>query len=113
MAPGYARRHARILGARLECNYWDGSLAGGVELVTLWPKALRQSIEWMQQADRGWWHDSDGLSDAFSEPGDEDYSKRPICSLRPRCASAFRSANSPARRLASPATTKLSSWPGE
>ena len=78
MAPGYVRLHARVLSARLECNYSDGSLAGNIELITPWPQALRRSIDWMQQADCGWWHDwPTGISDIFSEPGDEDLCRRP------------------------------------
>ena len=42
MAPGYVRRHPRILAARLERNDWDGSLAAAVDLITGWPAELRQ-----------------------------------------------------------------------
>jgi hypothetical protein len=42
MAPGYVRRHPRILAARLERNEWDGSLAAAVDVVTGWPAELRQ-----------------------------------------------------------------------
>jgi hypothetical protein len=78
MAPGYVHHHARVLSARLEHNYADASLAANVELITPWPQALRQSIEWMQQTDRGWWHDwPTTLSDTYIDPGEEDVSKRP------------------------------------
>jgi hypothetical protein len=78
MAPGYVRRHPRILSARMEHSYWDGSLAGSVELITPWPQALRQSSQWMKQIDRGWWHDWPmDFSDTCNEPGDDDLSKRP------------------------------------
>lgn len=42
MAPGYVRRHPRILAARLERNEWDGSLAAAVDLITGWPAQLGQ-----------------------------------------------------------------------
>ena len=78
MAPGYVCRHPRILSARLEYSYWDGSLGAIVELVTPWPQALRQSSQWMRQINRGWWHDwPTEFSDAYRDPGDEDMSKRP------------------------------------
>lgn len=78
MAPGYVRCHTRILNARLEYSYWDGSLAGSVELITPWPQALRQSSQWMKQIDRGWWHDwPTNFSDTYLDPSDEDISKRP------------------------------------
>ncbi len=42
MAPGYVRRHPRILAARVERNEWDGSAAAAVDLITGWPAELRQ-----------------------------------------------------------------------
>ncbi len=78
MAPGYVRSHPRILRARLEHSYWDGSLAGNVELITPWPQALRQSSQWMKQISEGWWHDWPmDFSDTYQEPSDEDLCKRP------------------------------------
>jgi hypothetical protein len=45
MAPAYVRYHPRILSARIEHNFWDGSLKGLVELITPWPQVLRQSSQ--------------------------------------------------------------------
>jgi hypothetical protein len=78
MAPGYVRRHPRILGARLEYSYWDGSLSANVELITPWPGPLRQSSQWIKQIGHGWWHDWPmDFGDTYYDPGDEDISKRP------------------------------------
>jgi len=78
MAPGYVRRHPRILSARLEYSYWDGSLAANVELITPWPQPLRQSSQWIKQIGHGWWHDWPmDFSDAYNDPSDEDLAKRP------------------------------------
>jgi len=78
MAPGYVRRHPRILSARLEYSYGDGSLAANVELITPWPQPLRQSSQWIKQIGHGWWHDWPmDFSDAYNDPSDEDLAKRP------------------------------------
>jgi hypothetical protein len=80
MAPGYVRKHPRVLAASLEHSYWDGSLVASVELITPWPRALVESGEWMQRTGKGWWHGwpeerIGGLGYYF--PSDEDISHRP------------------------------------
>jgi hypothetical protein len=78
MAPGYVRRHPRSLAAQLEQNYWDGSLAASVDLITPWPRQLQVSCEWMKQTCRGWWHDRPtDFRGSFLAPSDEDITKRP------------------------------------
>lgn len=54
MAPGYVRRHPRLLSAQVEVNDWDGSLVGTASLVTPWPQALA-SRDW--QIGGTWWRD--------------------------------------------------------
>lgn len=78
MAPGYVRRHPRILSTCLEYSYWDGSLAASIELIAPWPQPLRQSSQWIKQIGHGWWHDWPmDFSDVYHDPSDEDISKRP------------------------------------
>jgi len=78
MAPGYVRYHARVRRARLECNWWDATLAGLVDLVVPWTAPLARSSDWQCGA---WWRDwpSDSLGgeEYFHEPGDEDRSQYP------------------------------------
>ncbi|MEO3869556.1 hypothetical protein ABGB18_12055 [Nonomuraea sp. B12E4] len=54
MAPGYVRRHPRLLSAQVEVNDWDGSLIGLAAVVTPWPQPLASSREWRAGE---WWRD--------------------------------------------------------
>jgi hypothetical protein len=53
MAPGYVRRHSRILAVQLERNEWDGSLAAAVNLITGRPAELREQST-AHPGTRGW-----------------------------------------------------------
>ncbi|MEV0826408.1 hypothetical protein [Nonomuraea rubra] len=55
MAPGYIRRHPRLLSGQVEVNDWDGSLVGTASLVTPWPQALAASRDWRTEGT--WWRD--------------------------------------------------------
>jgi len=44
MSAGYICYHPRVLGARLERNGWDGSLAAGVTLVSPWPQEFKTAL---------------------------------------------------------------------
>jgi hypothetical protein len=69
MAPGYVRRHPRILSAQIVRNEWDGSLAADVSLITGWPSALLKLTAWYD-----WPSEHSFLSDreVFTEPSGED-----------------------------------------
>jgi len=55
MAPGYVRRHPRLLSGQVEVNDWDGTLVGNASLVTPWPQALAASRDWRTEGT--WWRD--------------------------------------------------------
>ena len=81
MAPGYVRRHRRILAGRLERNEWDGSLAAAVDLITGWPAKLSQQPP-PAYPGHGWlsWPTetlfaSDSMR--YLEPSGEDLTKAP------------------------------------
>jgi hypothetical protein len=44
MSPGYVRYHPRVLAARLGRSGWDGSLAAGVTLLSLWPEEIKTAL---------------------------------------------------------------------
>lgn len=69
MAPGYVRRHPRILSAQIVRNEWDGSLAADVSLITGWPSALQKLTAW-----HDWPSEHSFFSDreVFMEPSGED-----------------------------------------
>ena len=81
MAPGYVRRHPRILAARLERNDWNGSLAATVDLITGWPAELRQ--QWpAHPGTQGWlsWPTENLFASAsirYLDPSGEDLTKAP------------------------------------
>lgn len=77
MAPGYVRRHRRILAARLERSDWDGSLLAMVDLVIPQPDHLRTGVK-----GAGYWHDwpiehAFFGADYFCEPGTEELARGP------------------------------------
>lgn len=77
MSPGYVRCHSRVLRARLECNWWNVTLTGVVELVTPWPAPLARSRDWQAGASwRDWPVESLGNEKYYREPGDEELSGR-------------------------------------
>jgi hypothetical protein len=78
MAPGYVRRHQRIIAARLERSDWDGSLLAMVNLVIHQPKPL----SYLRSNDgrtvwQDWPSDHDFWIDrtVWYEPGGEDLSR--------------------------------------
>jgi hypothetical protein len=75
MAPGYVRRHQRILSAQIVRNEWDGSLAADVSLVIFQPPKLRfMRAEHNMGIWRDWPTEHDFGRDAtvFLEPSGED-----------------------------------------
>ena len=74
MAPGYIRMHPRVLSARAEVNFWDGSLFATVTFAAPWPAPLARSRDWRGD---GWWRDwplqaSLGGPQYYREPGEEE-----------------------------------------
>jgi hypothetical protein len=74
MAPGYVRRHPRLLSGRVEYCAWDGTLTGVAELVAPWPQPLARSRDWQGGA---WWRDwptepAYGAGERYREPGEDE-----------------------------------------
>lgn len=74
MAPGYVRRHPRLLSARVEFNSWDATLAGVAELVTPWPQALTRSGDWSSGGWRDWPVETWGGREVYRQPDDDEIS---------------------------------------
>jgi len=73
MAPGYVRRHHRVLSARLERSDWDGSLVASVELVTQQPGPLQYLRSGDHDLWRDWPRESSFSGDpVYYEPGGQD-----------------------------------------
>lgn len=74
MAPGYVRRHRRILSARLERSDWDGRLLACVDLLTGPPLALEGLHGW-----RDWPVEPRTLFGGgnWYEPGGEELARDP------------------------------------
>src|SRR5256886_10310881 len=84
MSPGYVRYHPAVLGARLERSGWDGSLAGGVTVVSAWPEEIKTAAARSVRLDDrdAYWQDwpteyrsSDTLS--YYEPSEADVAAPP------------------------------------
>ena len=77
MAPGYVRRHPRILSARLERDDYEGSLVAAIEILTNAPSELRGA----RLPGDGYWRDwptewSFGSDrDLFRDPSGEDLAR--------------------------------------
>jgi hypothetical protein len=70
MTPGYVRSHRRIGGAGVVRNQWDGSLAGAVELIMDWPRALADDHSWHGGSRWRDWPSRDG--GIYTHPSDQD-----------------------------------------
>jgi hypothetical protein len=84
MSPGYVRYHPAVLGARLERSGWDGSLAGGVTVVSAWPEGIKTAAaRSVRLGDRdAYWQDwpteyRGGDAVSYYEPGEADVAARP------------------------------------
>jgi hypothetical protein len=73
MAPGYIRRHPRLLSGGVEYCAWDGSLTGTAALAAPWPQPLARSRDWQGGA---WWRDWPTESsigrEYYREPGEDE-----------------------------------------
>src|SRR5256885_15979261 len=84
MSPCYVRYHPAVLGARLERSGWDGSLAGGVTVVSAWPEEIKTAAaRSVRLGDRdAYWQDwppefRGGETVSYFEPGEADVAARP------------------------------------
>jgi hypothetical protein len=84
MSPGYVRCHPRVLAARLERSGWDGSLVGGVDLVSSWPDQLKTALaRGVRHGGReASWQDwptgyRGGETISYYEPSEADVADRP------------------------------------
>jgi len=87
MSPGYVRYHPAVLGARLERSGWDGSLAGGVTVVSAWPEEIKPAAaRSVRLGDRdAYWQDwpteyRGGDTVSYCEPSEADVAAQHVAS---------------------------------
>lgn len=72
MAPGYIRRHPRVLSGGVEYCAWDGSLTGVAALAAPWPQPLARSRGWQAGGWRDWPGEPSFGGGRFYRPPGED-----------------------------------------